>query len=58
MTLCTSSDANVRTIAFKYLCDNIPSKYPDYDPNNFGKIAFIPSEGEDGAHLGTLGEVH
>ena len=58
MTLCSSSDAAVRTIAFKYLCDNIPLKYPDYNPDNFGHIAFIPSEGEDGPHLGRLGEVH
>lgn len=57
MTLCSSSDAAVRTTAFKYLCDNIPWKYPDYNPDNFGHVAFIPSEGEDGAHLGRLGEV-
>ncbi|KAI9569179.1 hypothetical protein HD554DRAFT_2093722, partial [Boletus coccyginus] len=56
VTLC-SSDAAVRTIAFKYLCNNIPLKYPDYNPDNFGHIAFIPSEGEDGAYLGRLGEV-
>ena len=58
MTLCSSSDTAVRTIAFKYLCDNIPSKYPEYNADNFGHIAFIPSEGEDGTHLGRLGEVH
>jgi hypothetical protein len=58
VTLCSSSDAAVRTIAFKYLCDNIPSKYPGYNPDNFGHIAFIPSEDEDGTHLGRLGEVH
>ncbi|KAH0825764.1 hypothetical protein J3R83DRAFT_8923 [Lanmaoa asiatica] len=57
VTLCSSSDVAVRTTAFKYLCDNIPSKYPDYSPENFGHIAFIPSEGEDGTHLGRLGEV-
>lgn len=57
MTLCSSSDIAVRTIAFKYLCDNIPSKYPDYNPDNFGHIAFIPSESEDGTQLGKLGEV-
>ena len=57
MTLCSSSDVAIRTIAFKYLCDNIPSKYPDYNPDNFGHIAFIPSEGEDGTHLGRVGEV-
>lgn len=58
MTLCSSSDTAVRAIAFKYLCDNIPSKYPDYNPDNFARIAFIPSESEDGTHLGRLGEVH
>ncbi|KAG8215924.1 hypothetical protein J3R82DRAFT_7898 [Butyriboletus roseoflavus] len=26
--LCSSSDAAIRTTAFKYLCDNIPLKYP------------------------------
>ncbi|KAF8128969.1 hypothetical protein EV363DRAFT_1220883 [Boletus edulis] len=57
VTLCSSSDASVRMSAFKYLCDNIPSKYPDYNPDNFGHIAFILAEGEDGTHLGRLGEV-
>ena len=58
VTLCASPDTAVRTIAFKYLCDNIPLKYPDYTPEIFGDIAFIPAEGEDGPHLGMLGEVN
>ncbi|KAG9310114.1 hypothetical protein JVU11DRAFT_9726 [Chiua virens] len=57
VALCASSDASICTIAFKYLCDSIPSKYPEYNPDNFGHIAFIPSEGEDGPHLGKPAEV-
>jgi len=45
------------TVAIKYLYDNIPSKYPDYKPDDFIKFAFIPAENEDGPHLGTIREV-
>ncbi|KIJ62083.1 hypothetical protein HYDPIDRAFT_176650 [Hydnomerulius pinastri MD-312] len=55
--LCASQDAAVRSVAFKYLCDNIPSKYPDYNADNFANIEFIPAESEDGHHMGNLREV-
>lgn len=55
--LCTSPDTTVRMRAFKYLCDNISAKYPDYKPDNFAKVAFIPAENEDGTHLGIVQEV-
>ncbi|KAI6015244.1 hypothetical protein F5J12DRAFT_816858 [Pisolithus orientalis] len=55
--LCSSPDAAVRTVAFKYLCDNIPARYPDYTPDDFANVAFIPAENEDGFHLGTIREV-
>jgi len=52
--LCTSPDPAVWTVVIKYLCDNIPSKYLEYKPNEFMKFAFIPAENEDGLHLGTI----
>ncbi|KAL4076679.1 hypothetical protein V8B97DRAFT_2021990 [Scleroderma yunnanense] len=55
--LCTSQDPSVRTAAIKYLCDNIPSKYSEYKPDDFVRFAFIPAENEDGPHLGTIREV-
>jgi hypothetical protein len=54
--LCASPDATVRTAAFKYLCDNMSSRYPEYNPDSFANIAFIPAENEDGPHMGTLGK--
>jgi hypothetical protein len=50
-------DTTARPTAFKYLCDNLRSKYPDYNPDNFRHIAFIPAENEDGTCLKTLGNV-
>ena len=50
-------DNTVRETAFKYLCDNLRSKYPHYNPDNFRDIAFIPAENEDGTCLKTLGNV-
>ena len=50
-------DNTVRETAFKYLCDNLRSKYTSYNPDNFRDIAFIPAENEDGACLKTLGNV-
>ncbi|KAI6041582.1 hypothetical protein EDC04DRAFT_1265243 [Pisolithus marmoratus] len=55
--LCTSADTSIRTVAFKYLCDNIPVKYPDYKPDDFADVPFVPAENEDGFHLGTIREV-
>ncbi|KAF8549066.1 hypothetical protein OG21DRAFT_1500623 [Imleria badia] len=53
----TASDATVRAAAFKYLCDNLRSKYSDYNPDNFRDIPFIPAESEDGICLAKLGDV-
>ncbi|KAF9219210.1 hypothetical protein BS17DRAFT_798263 [Gyrodon lividus] len=55
--LCASPDDTVRTVAFKYLCDSMPSRYPDYNPDSFASIAFIPAEHEDGPRMETLGNV-
>ena len=57
MELCSSEDATVRTAAFWYLCDNLPSKYSDYNPSNFGHATFVPAENNNGNHLGKLGDV-
>ncbi|KAF8553535.1 hypothetical protein OG21DRAFT_1485363 [Imleria badia] len=57
--LCASSDASVRIAAFLYLCNNIGSCYPDYKPEDFRDVAFIPAENclERGIHLKTLDNV-
>ncbi|KIK92678.1 hypothetical protein PAXRUDRAFT_829728 [Paxillus rubicundulus Ve08.2h10] len=55
--LCASPDATVRMAAFKFLCDNMSSRYPEYNPDSFANIAFVPAENDDGLHLETLGNV-
>lgn len=55
--LCSSSDPNTRSVAFKYLIDSIPSRYPDYRGENFGHVAFIPAVNDFGPFMGTLNEV-
>jgi hypothetical protein len=55
--LCTSSDPDMRSTAFKYLIDNIPSTYSDYRFENFGHVAFIPAENDFGPFTGTPNEV-
>jgi hypothetical protein len=50
-------DTTVRETAFKYLCDNLRSKYSHYNPDNFRHIVFIPAETEDGTCLKTLENV-
>ncbi|KAF8552603.1 hypothetical protein OG21DRAFT_1443221 [Imleria badia] len=57
MLASTASDATVRAAAFKYLCDNLRSKYLDYNPDNFRDIPFIAAESEDGICLAKLGDV-
>jgi hypothetical protein len=52
-----ASEATVRVAAFKYLCDNLRSKYSDYNPDNFRDIPFIPAESQDGFCLAKLGDV-
>lgn len=55
--LCTSSEPDIRSAAFKYLIDSIPSRYPDYRRENFGHVAFIPAVNDFGPCLGTPNEV-
>lgn len=55
--LCSSQNVAIRTLAFRYLCDNLDSKYSDYNPRDFGNVGFIPAENNDGNHLGQLGNV-
>ncbi|KAF8432206.1 hypothetical protein L210DRAFT_3763951 [Boletus edulis BED1] len=50
-------DVTVRETAFKYLCDNLRSKYSRYNPDNFRHIAFIPAENESETCLEKLGDV-
>ncbi|EGO00977.1 hypothetical protein SERLA73DRAFT_87350 [Serpula lacrymans var. lacrymans S7.3] len=54
--LCSSPDEELHPIAFKYLLDNM-SKYPDYDPERFNDISFIPALDGSATRLGTLKEV-
>ena len=57
MLCSTASDVTVRETAFKYLCDNLRSKYLHYNPHNFQNIPFIPAENKYGTGLANLGEV-
>ena len=50
-------DATVRETAFKYLCDNLPSNYSHYNPDDFRDIAFIPAEKKDKTCLEKPGNV-
>jgi hypothetical protein len=52
-----SSDANLRPIAIKYLIDNIPSRYSDYDPAKFSDVAYIPALAGNVPRVGTPKEV-
>jgi hypothetical protein len=53
----SSSDASLRPIAIKYLIDNIPSRYSDYDPAKFSDDAYIPALAGNVARVGTPKEV-
>lgn len=55
--LCASSEPDMRSAAFKYLIDSIPSRFPDYRRENFGHIAFIPAVNDFGPCMGTPNEV-
>lgn len=55
--LCASPEPDIRSIAFEYLTDSIPSRYPDYRCENFGHVAFIPAMNDTGPFTGTLNEV-
>ena len=53
----TAPDATVRETAFKYLCDNLQSKYSHYNPDGLLPVAFIPAENKDGICLEKPGNV-
>jgi Protein of unknown function (DUF3684) len=53
INLCAGNDAAIRAVALKYLLDNIPTRYPHYDPMNFADVAFLPAT----SRLGTPKEV-
>ncbi|KAH7929282.1 hypothetical protein BV22DRAFT_1081369, partial [Leucogyrophana mollusca] len=55
--LCASSDTDIRNLAFKYLVDNLGSRYPDYVPEQVADVAFIPALEGSIARMGTLKEV-
>ncbi|KDQ27869.1 hypothetical protein PLEOSDRAFT_50988 [Pleurotus ostreatus PC15] len=41
--LCSSDDTAVHTAALKYLLDNIPTRYSDYNPHDFAQKVYIPA---------------
>ncbi|KAG7446407.1 uncharacterized protein BT62DRAFT_986911 [Guyanagaster necrorhizus] len=57
VNLCAGSDEKIRTIALKYLTDNMNTKYQNFDPVKFGQVAFIPAVRDSKVCLGTPGEV-
>lgn len=48
LTLAAGPVTGIRRAALKYFLDNASSKYPEYDPKSFSKIAYIPSLRPDG----------
>ncbi|KAF8170185.1 hypothetical protein K438DRAFT_1909340 [Mycena galopus ATCC 62051] len=42
INLCAGPNAQIRPIAFKYLLDNLSSRYKDYSPADFYEIAYLP----------------
>ncbi|KAF8070283.1 hypothetical protein FPV67DRAFT_1486835 [Lyophyllum atratum] len=57
VNLCASTDSDIRAVALKYLLDNIGTHYKDYDPSNFGEVAFIPAVKSSKPCMGTFKEV-
>ncbi|KAH8102310.1 hypothetical protein BXZ70DRAFT_1017278, partial [Cristinia sonorae] len=43
VNLAASTDETVRSVAFRYLLDNLSTKYTDYHPNNYSHLAYIPA---------------
>ncbi|KAF9451267.1 hypothetical protein P691DRAFT_796992 [Macrolepiota fuliginosa MF-IS2] len=41
--LCTNASTEIRSVALKYLLDNMRTKYTDYDSGDYRDIAFIPA---------------
>ncbi|KAI9454957.1 hypothetical protein HD554DRAFT_2149343 [Boletus coccyginus] len=57
MELCSSRDVGVQQTAFVHLYSKLDSQYPDYKPENFADVEFIPAESKGGTCLKKLGEV-
>ncbi|KAG5646295.1 hypothetical protein DXG03_003892 [Asterophora parasitica] len=57
INLCASTDTHIRTVALKYLLDNMATHYKHYDSSHFGDVAFIPAIKSSEPCLGTLKEV-
>lgn len=57
INLCASTDSNIRSIAFRYLLDNMGTHYKNYDPSNFDDVAFIPAVKSSKPCVGTFKEV-
>ncbi|KAJ4468229.1 hypothetical protein J3R30DRAFT_3830515 [Lentinula aciculospora] len=57
--LCASPKAQacVRAVAFKYLLDNIKTKYKGYDRQDFYSVRFIPASKNSSPYLGSPEEV-
>ncbi|KAF7315310.1 hypothetical protein MIND_00045600 [Mycena indigotica] len=57
INLCANSDEKTRPIALKYLIDNLPTKYLDYDPGDFYDIPFLPALRDKMPTMGSPKEV-
>ncbi|KAJ3749126.1 hypothetical protein DFH05DRAFT_638806 [Lentinula detonsa] len=55
--LCNSPKPEIRAVAFKYLLDNIKTKYEDYNREDFHSIKFIPALKNGSPYLGSPEEV-
>ena len=55
--LAASQDRKVGTAALRYFLDNLSVRYPEYDPNNFGQIAFVPSLKDQKPYMAKPSEV-
>ncbi|KAJ3776520.1 hypothetical protein FB446DRAFT_721234 [Lentinula raphanica] len=55
--LCASPKPQIRAVAFKYLSDNIKTKYEGYDPQEFHSKKFIPASKNSSPYLGSTEEV-
>ncbi|KAF8581823.1 hypothetical protein K439DRAFT_1513339 [Ramaria rubella] len=48
LSLVAVSDPAIRQASLKYLIDNMSSKYPDYNPQYFATLAYVPALKPDG----------
>ncbi|KAF5326190.1 hypothetical protein D9611_000170 [Ephemerocybe angulata] len=57
ISLCTDEDSETRSVALRYLLDNVTTKYPDYDAHDFISLAYIPALRDSQPCLATPKEV-